>query len=253
MASYTMTIAEMLNNGLTQNIFPSTYDFYMDDPQSRKAFEDKFIKHYYYREIAFETPFMFIQKLESHLLMNMPYWKQLYQTELACQNIDFLLNKDLTESTTRELSGVENDTGNKRLTNEENHDITSSSSANGVSTSTSQSTGDHKNSQLNDGVSNASLEQAYLTGVSRDELTSTDNQQSETSSNSHQQSSGRGTQSQEETNRRENTQSETITFKSQGNIGVTSSAELLQKWRDVLINMDKIIIESCNDLFMKIY
>ena len=40
---------------------------------------------------------------------------------------------------------------------------------------------------------------------------------------------------------------------SQGNIGITSSAQLLKEWREVLINMDKIIIESCNDLFMKIY
>ena len=40
---------------------------------------------------------------------------------------------------------------------------------------------------------------------------------------------------------------------SQGNIGVTSSAQLLKEWREVLINMDKIIIDSCNDLFLKIY
>ena len=143
--------------------------------------------------------------------------------------------------------------GNKRLTNEENHDITSTSSVNCESTSSSQSTGNHKTSQLNDGVANASLEQGYLTGVSRDDLTNTDNQQSQTSSNNHQQSTGRGTQSQEETNRRENTQTETITFKSQGNIGVTSSAELLQKWREVLINIDEMIIKDCHDLFMQVY
>ena len=102
-------------------------------------------------------------------------------------------------------------------------------------------------------MSNASLEQGYLTGVSRDDLTNTDNQQSESSSNSTQQSSARGSHSQEETNRRENTQTETITFKSQGNIGVTSSAELLQKWREVLINIDEMIIKDCHDLFMQVY
>ena len=102
-------------------------------------------------------------------------------------------------------------------------------------------------------MSNARLEQGYLTGVSRDDITNTDNQQSESSSNSTQQSSARGTHSQEETNRRENTQTETITFKSQGNIGVTSSAELLQKWREVLINIDEMIINDCRDLFMQVY
>ena len=333
MANYTMTIAEMVNNGLTQNIFPTTYDFYVDDAQARKAFEDKFIKHYYYREIGFESPFMFIQKLESHLLLNMPYWKQLYQTELETRGINFLLNKDLKESTTRELSGIESGVGNKTLTNEERQSLSSTSTNNGESSSiingesssttsgesssttsgesssttsgessstttdkissSTQSSVNNKTSQLSDGVSNASLEQGYLTGVKNEEQTNTGTQDSQTTSNNtqeftstnsqesttnntqesttnntqesttnntqestttnSQQSSGQGTQSQEETNRRESTHKETITLLSQGNIGITSSAKLLKEWREVLINMDKIIIESCNDLFMKIY
>ena len=252
MANYTMTLYNLLENPLTP-IFNFEYQNYCDSEQAKKNFEEKFINHYFLHEIGAETYARWEQMLKAKLLVRMPYYRQLYQTELASQNIDFLLNKDLTESTTRELSGVENDTGNKQLTNEENHDITSSSSVNGESSSSSQSTGNHKTSQLNDGVSNASLEQGYLTGVSRDELTNTDNQQSESSSNNHQQSTGRGTQSQEETNRRENTQTETIIFKSQGNIGTTSSAELLEKWRNVLINIDEMIINECRDLFMTIY
>ena len=40
---------------------------------------------------------------------------------------------------------------------------------------------------------------------------------------------------------------------SKGNSGVTSSAELLKQWRQVLINIDEMIIEECRDLFMMIY
>ena len=40
---------------------------------------------------------------------------------------------------------------------------------------------------------------------------------------------------------------------SKGNIGVTSSAELLKQWRAVLINIDEMIIEECRDLFMLLY
>ena len=40
---------------------------------------------------------------------------------------------------------------------------------------------------------------------------------------------------------------------SQGNIGITSSAELLAKWREVLLNIDLMIFEECNDLFMQIF
>ena len=46
---------------------------------------------------------------------------------------------------------------------------------------------------------------------------------------------------------------EEYTLISQGNIGITSSAELLSKRRDVLINIDLMIFEECNDLFMQIY
>ena len=40
---------------------------------------------------------------------------------------------------------------------------------------------------------------------------------------------------------------------SQGNIGITSSAELLTKWRETLLNIDLMIFEECKDLFMQIF
>ena len=55
------------------------------------------------------------------------------------------------------------------------------------------------------------------------------------------------------TNTAENNSTETYRLVSQGNIGVTSSAELLEKWRNVIINIDQMIFEECNDLFMLIY
>ena len=39
----------------------------------------------------------------------------------------------------------------------------------------------------------------------------------------------------------------------QGNIGIISSGELLAKWREVLLNIDLMIFEGCNDLFMQIF
>ena len=46
---------------------------------------------------------------------------------------------------------------------------------------------------------------------------------------------------------------EKTSFLSQGNIGITSSAELLQKWRDVLINIDSMILDELSYLFLDIY
>ena len=46
---------------------------------------------------------------------------------------------------------------------------------------------------------------------------------------------------------------ETTTLLSQGNIGITSSAELLEKWRSVLINIDSMILDELSYLFLDIY
>lgn len=237
MATYTTTIAEMMNNALTRNIFPSSYDFYLDDAEARKSFEDKFIKHYYYREIGFETPFMFIQKLESHLLLNMPYWKQLYQTELEARNINFLLNKDLRETFIREVDTENETTG----TTDTQQNSTNSSSLNQSGTSSNT----HKESSIRDGVSQSSLSDGYLTGTSSDNGTSSNTGSSQSSDDV----KTKGTVNQSENGKT----IEKTDLLSQGNIGITSSAQLLKEWRDVLINMDKIIIESCNDLFLKLY
>ena len=252
-----MTIAEMMNNGLTQNIFPTTYDFYLDDAQARKAFEDKFIKHYYYREIGFESPFMFIQKLESHLILNMPYWKQLYQTELESRNINFLLNKDLLETVTHTVteSGTNTQTGTNEQTGTSEQSGENKSSATNETKSTETGVTSGKQSSLADGVAQASLGDGYLTGVN---AMDTDNEatSNSTQSNSDTQTISQSqsvTQTQNINGTNTKTVSETNELVSKGNIGITSSAQLLKEWRDVLINMDEIIIESCNDLFMKIY
>lgn len=236
-ASYTMTIAEMMNSSLIDHIFPSQYEFYIDDAQLRKAFEDKFIKYYYYREIGFETPFMFIQKLETHLLINMPYWGQLYETELEARNISFMLNKDLHETFIREID-VENQSSGTN-TSQQNSNTVNNVTQNATSTTT------HKESTIRDGVSVSTLSEGYLTGVSSDNGTNS----STGKSNSSDDIKTKGTLTQTG-NEKSLEKTELI---SQGNIGITSSAQLLKEWREVLINMDKIIIESCNDLFMKIY
>lgn len=122
-----------------------------------------------------------------------------------------MLNKDLKEQYTRELTG--------------------NSSVNQSSTSTSNDTSLNIN---NDTPQNKidDLDQ-FMTSASKNTDNSTMN------------SSG--------TNSAENNSTETYSLVSQGNIGVTSSAELLEKWRNVLINIDQLIFEECNDLFMLIY
>lgn len=208
MSKHTLEINQIVND-LDFKLFDFDYNLY--DNELKSAFEKKFIDHFYFYEIGLTPIARFKKALQIKLNDIYPYFKQLYQTELRCNDIDFMLNKDLKEQYTRELTG--------------------NSSVNQSSTSTSNDTSLNIN---NDTPQNKidDLDQ-FMTSASKNTDNSTMN------------SSG--------TNSAENNSTETYSLVSQGNIGVTSSAELLEKWRSVLINIDQMIFEECNDLFMLIY
>lgn len=220
MASYSLELWEMIDNPLTP-LFDFNYDFYCDDDEIKKKFEEKFINHYYYHEMGCETHRRWTQMLKSRLNLIMPYYHQLYITELRTKDIDFMLNKDLREELIRTVDGVrESDTTTK-----------------GTGTSSDQSTANGKISSITDGVASANLKDGYLTGVNQNTSINTTNSQTNTTNQ----------------NTETDKQTEKSIFTSQGNIGVTSSAELLMKWREVIINIDKMIIDDCRDLFMLVY
>lgn len=208
MSKNTIEINQLVND-LDFNLFDFEYNLY--DNELKSVFEKKFIDHFYFYEIGLTPIARFKKALQIKLNDIYPYFKQLYQTELRCNDIDFMLNKDLKEQYTRELTG--------------------NSSVNQSSTSTTNDTSLNIN---NDTPQNKidDLDQ-FMTSASKNTDNSTMN------------SSG--------TNSAENNSTETYSLVSQGNIGVTSSAELLEKWRNVLINIDQLIFNECNDLFMLIY
>ena len=277
MSSETMTIAEMLSHPLTSNIFPDNYPFYVDDEKARKEFEEKFIAYFYYRQIGYETPFMFKQRLNTLLMIRMPYWKQLYETELEAKDINFLLNKDLKETFLREIesenaiSGTNSTNQSNNSTNSIESEQTLAGTNSGTQSTTSENTtsgtssNTHKESSLGDGVAQASLTDGYLTATSEDNGTSSQNsngtQSSKTSDETNTTQTNSGTSTTSDTSESSGTNNQTENGKtlekteliSQGNIGITSSAQLLKEWRQVLINMDEIIINECKQLFLKIY
>lgn len=215
MAKYTLELYQMLQDK-NFNLFDFDYDFYCDNDSIKRNFEAKFEHHYLFHEIGAETIQRFKLMLQSRLNIIMPYYQQLYITELRCRNIDFMVNKDYTESVIRELQSV----------NENNIASNSSTQSNSVDRG--------KESNINNGVSNVSITNA-LTGEneikSNSDNTDISNQKSKHNGN----------------------ELEKITNTGKGNIGITSSADLLKGWREVIINLDKLIIDECYDLFMLVY
>lgn len=199
------------------NLFDQPYNLYNNE--LKPYFEEKFFQHFMFYEIGFDNINIFKQHLISTLNDIYPKYKQLYETEVRCQNIDFMLNKDLKESYVRKLNGETE--GNSQATS------TSDSTSNSNDLTIANDTPQNKVDDLD----------RYMTSAGKTNSNSTNN----STSNSN--------------NTVKNTTNNTEEYEliSQGNIGITSSAELLEKWRNVLINIDQMIFKELENLFLFVY
>ena len=226
MSNYTIELRFLENPPMTK-LFNFSYDYYMKDlvpeevyQQKKKEFENKFLEFYYFDEIGYKTPDRFKQRLKNYLDMGFKKWNERYKTELEVerQDINFLLNKDLIEE--RITEG--NATGNSSTTS--------------TSTSNNNSSANNKNTVNDTPDTRFTSTENFATSITTDETTSksTNTGTGETTSTSNQNNNVRDK------------------FTSKGNIGVTSSAELLEKWREVIIDIDNEIIEEADMFFMQI-
>ena len=286
MANYTMTINDCLNNPLTP-LFNFDYPFYVDDEGAKKAFEEKFVLYYLNCEIGFETFARFEKALQSRLKIKMPYYQQLYQTEWSrVKTVDEMMtSKNLKETTEHKQSVTgENETESQGSSSSHQSDsMNQSSSSSGTSkntssgtnnttstgSNTSSSTTNEKQSHLADGVAQASLSDGYLTAVgessnhssgeatnnSNNETNSTSSSTISSTDTSDSSSSTQGTaeQSGKTTGSNKQELTESTTFTSTGDIGIQTPAYAITEWRKVLININQLMIDECNDLFMKLY
>ena len=231
MANFTMEIREMMSQPLVNGVFTFDYEFYSDNVQDKETFEKLFVSHFYFREIGFETPERFKVKLQSKLNLIMPYYRQLAMTEWhKVRSIEQMMeSKNLTE-TTEHIQSIQG-----------NSETQSNQSSSSNATQNATSTNESKASNLADGVSQSSLDDGYLTASGKTEQT--DNTQTESS----------GTGSQTLTGNNEQQLTEKTTFTSNGDIGIQTPAYAIAEWRKIIININQMIINECEDLFLKIY
>lgn len=201
----------------TYNLFDQPYNLYNNE--LKPYFQEKFFQHFMFYEIGFDNINIFKQHLISTLNDIYPKYKQLYETEIRCQNIDFMLNKDLKESYIRKLNGESE--GNSQATS------TSDNTSNSNDLSIANDTPQNKIDDLD----------KYMTSASKSNSNSTNNSTSNANN----------------TIKNKSNNTEEYELISQGNIGVTSSAELLEKWRNVLINIDLMIFKELENLFLFVF
>lgn len=114
-----------------KNCLPKVFDFNFPifDESYRTVLETKILRHYYTREIGLETAGLWKLKLNTKLNEIMPYYNQLYKSEL----IEFNPLYDVEITRERKIEGTgTKDTENGENRDGENHAETSQSNTNKV-------------------------------------------------------------------------------------------------------------------------
>lgn len=213
-------------------IFDFNYPIF--DLDYRPILETKILKHYYTREIGFETVGLWKLKLMALMQEIMPYYNKMYESEL----LEFDPFKDVDKTITHEGS----DRGTKNTDADSTINNTGSGTYNGKSDSWNLFS-DTPQGGINgieaayDGVAS----NAYLTDArnikTEDENTTTTTNLDVTNSNV------------DEEHENSNKWKEIIT----GKQGTMSYSKMLEEFRNTFLNIDMMIIEELSGLFFMLW
>lgn len=213
------------------------FDFPIFDENYRQVLCKKILKHYYTREIAHETVGRWKLALNAKLNEIMPYYNQLYKSELLEFNPFYDI--DLTRS--REGSGTSNRTSKNTETNSGiSKNVSSGSSTN--NTDTLNRFSDTPQNSMDTQVIADSVPLTTVTKVNEDNTTSNESTDSLTRNDN---KIGSGTENINNTDK----YIETV----KGKQGTENYSSLLKKFRETFLNIDMMIIEDCSDCFFTLW
>ncbi len=244
-AKYTVLLKSLIDSPEVKPLLDealSTYPLFTpaDDPfvkeliPTREELNQKLLKHYKYREIAFDTVGRFLDELSEVMNEIMPYYNQLYKSvQIMALIEDPFGNVDVTETFTQ--------------TSTDN--TTSSSSGENTSTASDNSTINSKSKALN-----STMPQGNISVEDIDSISHADNaswgKDSSTSSGS---STGSSESSSEGTSESRGTLQHTFTKK--GNQGVNTYAHDMTELRETFLNVTQQIIDDVHirELFLNVF
>lgn len=223
MADFTIELRNIVNMVGADHIGLSDYPIF--DEQYREFLNAKIIDHYYYREIGLETVDMFIRQLRTKMNEIMPYYNKWYQAEDRMADINPLSTQDI-HSTGSAQSHSSSSTKQKRSEKTDSTtDSTSKSKGRTVQSETPQTmlsgnqdyaTAASDNHSIADGTN-----KVYGAGSSE---SSADNSATAGSGN------------------------ETHSWGYSGH-----APALIDAWRSTFANIDMMVIDELESLFMGIY
>ena len=220
---------------------PKIFDFKFPifDEKYRNVLETKIIRHYYTREIGAETVGLWKHWLNTKLNEIMPYYNQLYKSELL--EFNPLYDVDISREHTSTSNGTKKDTGETTgtATTEETGRLE------GTGTNTNKNSNYYSDTPQG-GVSN--LENLkYLTNATLDSFNGTATTTNNTVNNGSTSTSG--------LTKNDSIINNTEQYLEQvrGKQGSSSYAKMLEEYRATFLNIDMQIINELSNLFMNLW
>lgn len=256
---------------------PVVFDFSFPifDENYRSVLETKILKHFYTREIGLETVGLWKLKLDTKLNEIMPYFNQLYKSQLYAFNPFY--DVDLTRKHRIDGSGTK-DTDTATNTQTE-HNITVDESGNSTITGSGSSDSESANTRANtktdafserysdtpQGALTDLRADKYLTNATlRDENVNGNTNETGTDKTSTKTDAENTENKSTETNGNNRTNvngnvSSTLTNTEdyletvQGKNGGSSYSKLLMEYRETFLNIDMMVMNELEDLFMQLW
>lgn len=194
-------------------IFDSSWSIF--DEKYRKVLCKKILKHYYTREIGAEVVGLWVMWLNRRMSEIMPYYNQLYESEKL--KFDPMTDTDITTTSNRKIDTENNENGNS------NSSTTSDSVSRNLYADTPQ------------GALQGVESETYLTNARK--ISDNSNVNDTSSFNS----SGNGNSNDDYF---ENVK---------GKRGGESYSDMLRKYRETFLNIDMMVINELDDLFLNLW
>lgn len=277
MSKYTTELRYLIEN----NFDIGLKDYPIFDENYREPLNRKIINHYYFREIGFETAELFKRYLNNTMNEIMPYYNQLFKSELMEFNPFY--NVDKTVTADKNNNSVSDFVGNISGKNTQTADTENTQTNNGkqqtttAATSTGESVGNSTTTNKNKNVSsdtpqgflsiNSIENETYASAAEMGNAESINNSKA-TSNNAENGITDQTTADETKAtgNSKSNATTETDTAnKTTSNdfenyishvIGKSEGetySEMLMKFRETFLNIDMMIIDELKTCFMMIY
>lgn len=277
LSRYTTTINDIINHYLPDEIrytdfslntlverthkqfFNFEYDFYCDDSKVKDKFEQDFLLTYLNDYIGYETLGMFRARLLSHLNTNMYWYTRMY--ERIIQGDDPFINQSEKIGDSRILNVGENE---EKQQNANSHTQTNSQTQTNDTTNTNSSTKTNETTKNdsesihsdNPQVTIKTHDYASTMDRATEKGSTTENGTGKTKTVQNVQTTSKGvSDSTQKVNDKRDRKEKEEEEKENVRTGLTgiSRADAIQKYSEQIFNLEKMLIDSCKGMFLKVW